>query len=156
MTSPLAEKDAILAVIEAHLSTGLGCRCGGWRLDTSQRPVDPRAQHRAHVADVLARREESGPGWFWTRDEWAEWSNEIALRLPEQYDGDEAQESIILRAVEDMATQLRDALDVLREYAEAGQLPAPCTNERALYERLSNALGHEDDRLTSPGSEAGR
>jgi hypothetical protein len=53
---PEAEYDAILAVIEAHLSTGLGCRCDSWRIDTSRRPVDPRAQHRAHVAEVLAER----------------------------------------------------------------------------------------------------
>ena len=47
------EFDQIGPTIERHLSTGLGCRCGGWKLDTSRRPVDPRAQHREHVAEVL-------------------------------------------------------------------------------------------------------
>lgn len=48
-----SESDQIGATIEDHLSMGLGCACGGWRLDTSRRPVDPRAQHRQHVAEVL-------------------------------------------------------------------------------------------------------
>jgi hypothetical protein len=50
---PVEQMAAVLAVIEAHLSTGLGCACGGWRIDTSPRPIDPRKQHRAHVAAAL-------------------------------------------------------------------------------------------------------
>ena len=50
----MADQPIILAIIEAHLSTGLGCRCGQWKMDTKRRPVDPRAQHREHVTDVLA------------------------------------------------------------------------------------------------------
>lgn len=38
----------------------------------------------------------------WTPKQWEEWSNEIAMVLPERYDGEEAQEDIILRAVNDL------------------------------------------------------
>ena len=85
----------------------------------------------------------TGPGWFWTQDEWAEWSNTLARLLPEEYDDDVAQEAIIERAVQDMATQLSDINEVLTEYEDAGPLPAPYTNERALYERICSAIGRE-------------
>ena len=42
----------------------------------------------------------------WTPDEWEEWSNDLAEALPTRYDGDEAQEAIILDAVKDMAARL--------------------------------------------------
>ena len=85
----------------------------------------------------------TGPGWFWTQAEWAEWSNTLATLLPEKYDDDAAQEAIIERAVMDMATQISEAQAVLTEYEDAGRLPAPYTNERALYERICSALGRE-------------
>lgn len=103
----------------------------------------------------------TGPGWFWTQAEWAEWSNTLASLLPEEYDDDVAQEAIIERAVMDMATQIREVQAVLTEYEDAGPLPAPYTNERALYERICSALGREtaeesaaivDQNLRSMGS----
>ena len=69
----------------------------------------------------------TGPGWFWTQAEWAEWSNTLATLLPEKYDDDAAQEAIIERAVMDMATQISEAQAVLTEYEDAGRLPAPYT-----------------------------
>ena len=58
------------------------------------------------------------------RDEfWEEWSNEVADLMPEQYDGDEAQESIILRFVAEAADQRRkgyaEALDAARDAVAA-------------------------------------
>lgn len=94
-------------------------------------------------ARLTNERDYTGPGWFWTQAEWAEWSNTLALLLPEGYDDDVAQEAIIERAVMDMATQIREAQAVLTEYEDAGRLPAPYTNERALYERICSALGRE-------------
>ncbi|HET6917240.1 MAG TPA: hypothetical protein VFH56_14195 [Acidimicrobiales bacterium] len=107
-------------------------------------PCCPGAGTMAHVRGCRNHPEyASGPGSFWTQAEWAEWSNDLANLLPEEYDGDAAQEAIIERAVEDMVTALADVQAVLTEYENAGRLPAPYTNERALYERICSALGRE-------------
>jgi hypothetical protein len=37
---------------------------------------------------------------------WENWSNDVADLLPDYYDGDETQETIILRAVGEMAARL--------------------------------------------------
>lgn len=64
-------------------------------------PTDPAA-----VAEVNSERQ--GPGWFWTQDEWAEWSNRLAMLIPEDDlvgDLDGSQESII---EETLAMYVRD------------------------------------------------
>jgi hypothetical protein len=53
-----------------------------------------------------ARAEGEQPSGYMSQREWEDWSNEVADLLPEHYDGDEAQESIILHAVADMAAAL--------------------------------------------------
>jgi len=85
----------------------------------------------------------TGPGSFWTQAEWAEWSNTLAECLPEEYDGDAAQEAIIERALMDLAQQQREVLALIGEYADNATVPAPYTNERALYERLCAVFGIE-------------
>lgn len=61
----------------------------------------PTAEEAADRAvEVTVLREERGPGWFWTRTEWSEWSNELAMLIPEddfdRYSNpDGAQESCI-------------------------------------------------------------
>ena len=57
----------------------------------------------------------------WTCAEWEEWSNEIAALLPERYDDDAAQESIILRAVADLVSRgdaLQARLTAVQDRAE--------------------------------------
>jgi len=54
----------------------------------------------------------------WTCAEWEEWSNEIAALLPERYDDDAAQESIILCAVADLVSR-GDALQARLTAVEA-------------------------------------
>lgn len=43
-----------------------------------------------------------GRGSFWTPAEWADWSDSLAELLPEEYDGDAAQEALIERALADL------------------------------------------------------
>lgn len=107
-------------------------------------------------ADRSPETAHSGRGSFWTQAEWAEWSNTLAECLPEEYDGDAAQEALIERALMDLATVARDVATVLDEYEAAGITPAPYTSERTLYERLSHALGREPQGLTSPPGPVGR
>lgn len=74
------------------------------------------------VLGLASRSTEGGPGWFWTQQEWSDWSNELALELPDRYDGDEAQESIILRFVKDSVA----ALNTLQD-ARAFHFAGTCT-----------------------------
>jgi hypothetical protein len=58
------------------------------------------------------RAEVNGPGWFWTRTEWAEWSNELAMILPEDAEewpgvnADGAQESVIAAALRHLVAEV--------------------------------------------------
>lgn len=55
------------------------------------------------------KTESHGPGWFWTRTEWAEWSNDLARLVPEEYGDDVAQEAIIERALTDLVRRAETA-----------------------------------------------
>lgn len=68
-----------------------------------------------------AHRDENGPGWFWTRTEWADWSNELAMLIPED---DVSEYSNVDGAQESCIT------DCLRAYvAERAALAAARTGE---------------------------
>lgn len=74
-----------------------------------------RAEVERLQEDVSQRRGEHDGGWFWSQSEWADWSNKIALLLPEEYEGDEAQEAIIERAVRDLCERVRNAEGALAD-----------------------------------------
>lgn len=79
---------------------------GGARIHAAEAEV-------ATLRETL-RQEQQGPGWFWTRTEWAEWSNDLARLLPEEYEDDVAQEAIIERAVADLVRRATTAEETLR------------------------------------------
>jgi len=73
---------------------------------------EPIKVDRAAI-ERYARRELGEPGELSERDEATmqvadllEWQNDVAELLPEKYDGDEAQEALILRAVKDMTSTI--------------------------------------------------
>lgn len=59
------------------------------------------AANEKQPADVVR-----GRGSFWTHAQWADWSDRLAALLPEEYDGDAAQEALVERALADMVTRL--------------------------------------------------
>lgn len=107
--------------IEATLAEHLHCTHDGgdhlitWTCGMTSEPYQGFGWREQHIAEALApvlaaavREAEQrapaatadGPGWFWTQDEWAEWSNELAILIPEddvdRYSNpDGAQESVI-------------------------------------------------------------
>lgn len=62
------------------------------------------------VSRQAVRLEEvKGPhdgGWFWSQAEWSDWSNRLSGVLPDEYDGDEAQEAIIERAMTELVAEV--------------------------------------------------
>lgn len=54
---------------------------------------------------------------FWSQRQWEDWSNRLALMLPEEYDGDGAQESLIEDALGDLLNK-RQELAALRARIE--------------------------------------
>ena len=89
----------------------------------------------ARLAEV--ERDANGPGWFWTRTEWAEWSNHLTTLIPEDLfagNPEGAQESVI----EDTITHLVAALVRVTQERDA---------ERAQVARVE-ALAEEWDRLS--------
>jgi hypothetical protein len=112
------ETAQIMAVLDKHRwktmsPTSVECECGVILYPAqgdeplTQFPADE--SFRWHVAAEVERAQATGPGWFWTRDEWSEWSNDLAMLIPEddfdRYSNpDGAQESCIT--------------DVLRAYVE--------------------------------------
>ena len=61
----------------------------------------------------------SGDGVEWTFEQWQEWSNEVASEMPENWDGDEAQEDIILRFVKHATAHLATCPAALHGAGEA-------------------------------------
>jgi hypothetical protein len=106
---------------------------------------DTEGAVQLQLVSVAAGPESQGPGWFWSQDEWAEWSNALAVLIPEddvsRYSNPEgAQEGIIsdcLAAYVDERTPaepggLRQAIEV--EW-ENGNL------DRGAADRLLAVLG---------------
>lgn len=75
--------------------------------------LDAKDRTIREQAETLA-----GSATGWTPREWENWSNEIAVLLPERYDDDVAQESIIPRAVADMVETLRRVRELCDRLAD--------------------------------------
>lgn len=79
--------------------------------------------------------EASGPGWFWTQTEWAEWSNELASMIPEDdvaryANVDGAQESIIADCLQAYVTERKSSVDdllaeVRKHHVRVGIMASP-------------------------------
>lgn len=136
------EREALRAWLYEHngslgpnpVTDGAGGLAGLW--NTVESTVAARVAEAEALADhtscvesysvLLARAEQAekekhGPGGFWTRAEWAKWSNTLALLIPEEYDDDAAQEAIIERALADLARRAEQAeakLARVRELAD--------------------------------------
>lgn len=88
----------------------------------------------------------TGPGWFWTQAEWAEWSNDLARLLPEEYGDDVAQEAIIERALGDLvrrATEAETALHALTAWLDevtAAGPPGPAGGFPAFRDRVRELI----------------
>jgi hypothetical protein len=61
--------------------------------------------------EQLARARGERPSGFWSQREWEDWSNELALLIPEEYEDDVAQEAIIQRALADLVTRVLPSAD---------------------------------------------
>lgn len=144
MTDLQPETDYILALIEEHLSTGLGCRCGRWQLDTKRRPVDPRAQHRAHVAEVLAER-------FAEPQVMTSSHDRVILRRAEQSGG----RVVVVRCPHTVGLSFE--LDEPEGFL--GMLPCPCNDVSEVVARVvpveqSDSPTERDQRVAAEAIEA--
>ncbi|WP_028654872.1 hypothetical protein [Nocardioides sp. J54] len=60
-------------------------------------------------AELAEARGEHGGGWFMSQAEWADWSNDLARLVPEEYEADVEQEEIIERALADLVRRAKAA-----------------------------------------------
>jgi len=111
------ERDALAELFEAHLSTGLGCHCDKWTVDTRRRPVNPRRQHRAHVADAVLAAGWLPPGTDTAREA----LDEVERRIRAEAAGWRHGGYPSWRAVVRHITDVRSALGDRR--TETGQTP---------------------------------
>ena len=111
------------------------------------------------------RAETNGPGWFWTRTEWSEWSNHLTTLIPEDLfagNPDGAQESVIEDTIVALIARLAEVERALRLVTDEhnNEVRRRCAAEAALaVERAKVAAGlalaEEWDRLAD-GNEAAR
>jgi hypothetical protein len=73
----------------------------------------------------------------WDSEDWESWSNDLADALPDRYDGDAAQEAIILDAVQDMAAKLA----AIRDYIDNQSRDFTSGTSMLIRHRIRSILG---------------
>jgi hypothetical protein len=71
----------------------------------------------------------------WDSEDWESWSNDLADALPDRYDGDAAQEAIILDAIKDITAKLAAVRDYIDNQAD------DLTSGMLIRHRIRSILG---------------